>query len=118
MKPIGLVFLYNRNQGAPEEISRKFFGDNLSMVTENLVQQGLVNLVDLKRILDSRAIYWAGIKENFNKIIVDNETIGKLAWKVFKDQSGKEGSEEIKSLVYEGTKTPWKFTLMVCVIYE
>ena len=59
-----------------------------------------------------------GIRENFKEVLESDDAIGKLAWKVFKEQSGKEASEEVKSLIYDGAKTPWKFTLMACVIYE
>jgi hypothetical protein len=118
MKAIGLVFLYDRKKGAPQDVSRSFFGEQLSLVTENLVKQELLGILELKEILDSRSIYWAGIKENFKEILDNDDAIGKLAWKVFKDQSGKDASEEVKSLVYDGLKVPWHFTLMVCVLYK
>ena len=73
---------------------------------------------ELKNVLDSKSIYWGGIRENFEKILENDEAIGRLAWKVFNDQSGKEASDEVKSLVYDGSKAPWKFTLMACVLYD
>jgi hypothetical protein len=118
MKAIGLVMLYDRKQGAPEEISKKFFGEHLSLVTEHLVKQELLGLPEIKQILDERKIYWGGIKENFAEISNNEDAIGKLAWKTFKDQNGREPSEEVKSLIYDGSKVPWKFTLMACVLYE
>ncbi len=118
MKAIGIVMLYDRRVGEPQEISKNFFGENFSIVSEGLVSQELIDLIQLKEILDSKSIYWAGIRENFEKILEDDEAIGRLAWKVFNDQSGKESSDEVKSLVYDGLKAPWKFTLMACVLYE
>jgi hypothetical protein len=118
MKAIGIVLLYDRKIGSPEEISKTFFGENFSKVTEGLVTQGLIELVDLKTILDAKSIYWGGLKENFKDVLENDEAIGRLAWKVFNDQSGKEASDEVKSLIYDGSKTPWKFTLMACVLYE
>ena len=40
MKAIGIVLLYDRKIGSPEEISKTFFGENFSKVTEGLVTQG------------------------------------------------------------------------------
>ncbi|MFX1337190.1 MAG: hypothetical protein ACFFDK_01130 [Promethearchaeota archaeon] len=118
MQAIGIVMLYDRQVGEPQEVSKNFFGENFSIVTEGLVSQELIDLIQLKNILDSKSIYWAGIRENFEKILEDDEGIGRLAWKVFNDQSGKEASDEVKSLIYDGSKAPWNFSLMVCVLYE
>lgn len=118
MKAIGIVMLYDRRVGDPQEVSKTFFGENFSIVSEGLVSQELINLIQLKDFLESKSIYWGGIRENFEKLLEDEEAIGRLAWKVFNDQSGKEASDEVKSLVYDGSKAPWKFTLMACVLYE
>jgi hypothetical protein len=117
MEAIGIVFLYNRKLGNPEDMSENFI-EYFSGVSENLVGEQLLSLIDLKNILDSKRIYWAGIKENFSEIKESNEMIGKLAWKVFSDFSGIEPSEEVKSLIYEKSDAPWNFTLMVCVCYK
>jgi len=117
MKAIGLVFLYDRNLGPPEEISKKF-SEYFPGLSENLVLEGLLSLPNLKEIIDSKRIYWAGIKENYSGFLDDNDMIGKLAWKVFTDYSGNEPSEEVKSLIYNGEKTSWGFSLMACVLYE
>ncbi len=117
MKAIGLVFLYNRTEGKPEDVSRKF-SKHFHLVSENLITEGLIDLPELKKIIDMKQIYWAGIKERFLEILEDQEAIGKLAWKVFKDFSGKEPFDEVKSLIYDGNEVPWKFTLMACVLYE
>ena len=117
MKAIGLVFLYDRNLGTPEEISKKF-SEHFAFVSENLVMEGLLNLGELKEIIDTKRIYWAGIKEEFHEIVNDDSSIGKLAWKVFKDYYGKEPSEEVKSIIYNGNQVPWDFTLMTCVLYQ
>ncbi|GAI79145.1 unnamed protein product [marine sediment metagenome] len=92
MKSIGLVFLYDRNLGAPDEVSKKF-SKFFSFVSENLVLEGLVELPKLKEIMDLGKIYWAGIKQNFETILEDHDAIGKIAWKVFNDYSGIEPSE-------------------------
>ena len=68
--------------------------------------------------MDLKRIYWAGVKENFSELIDDDEAIGKLAWKVFVDNSRIEPSEEVKSLIYEKQNAPWGFSLMICVLYE
>ncbi len=117
MKAIGLVFLFDRNQGSPQEVSAKFIS-HFSNVTENLVLEGLLELSELKEILDMKRIYWGGIKQNFLEMQDDELLIGKVAWKVFTDNSGIEPSEEVKSLVYEEKDAPWKFALNACVIYE
>lgn len=117
MKAIGIVFLYNRNLGAPEEMAKNF-SEHFTIVSENVVLENLVQLPDLKAIMDEKRIYWAGIKENFDDVIKDEDAIGKLAWKVFKDHSTIEPSDEVKSLIYNGEKVPWKFPLMMCVLYE
>ena len=87
MEAVGIIFLYNRKLGTPEEMSKSFI-DYFSGVSENLVGEHLLSLVDLKNILESKRIFWAGIKENFSEIKENNELIGKLAWKVFSDFSG------------------------------
>ena len=117
LKAIGIVFLYNRNLGAPEEMARNF-SEDFTIVSENIVLENLVKLPDLKEIMDNKRIYWAGIKENFNDIIKEEDSIGKIAWKVFKDHSTIEPSDEVKSLIYNGDKVSWNFPLMVCVLYQ
>ena len=117
MKAIGIVFLYNRNLGAPEEIAKNF-SEDFTIVSENIVLENLVQLADLKEIMDNKRIYWAGIKEKFDVIINNEEMIGKLAWKVFKDHSSIEPLDEVKSLIYNSDKVPWNFPLMVCVLYQ
>ena len=117
MKAIGLVFLYNRKEGNPEEVSKEFV-KHFHLVSENLVTEGLIDLLRLKNIIDMKQIYWAGIKEQFLEILDDEQAIGKLAWKVFKDFSGKEPFDEVKSLLYDEDAVPWKFTLLACVLYE
>ena len=117
MKSIGIVFLYNRSLGSPDEMASKF-SKYFANVSENIVLEKLVQLNDLKEIIDKKRIYWAGIKEKFSDILNDEEIIGKLAWKVFKDHSNIEASDEVKSLIYDGNKVPWNFPLMVCVLYQ
>ncbi len=117
LKALGIVFLYDRNIGNPEEMSKKF-SEYFTNVTENLVIEKLVQLANLKEIMDAGRIYWAGIKDDFQKVINDEEMIGKLAWKVFKDHSAIEPSDEVKSLIYNEKKVPWNFPLMVCVLYK
>jgi hypothetical protein len=117
MKAIGLVFLYDRNLGNPEDISKRF-SKHFAFVSENLVMEELLNLLELKEIIDTKKIYWAGIREKFAEIVNDESSIGKVAWKVFKDFYGKEPSEEVKSLIYDGNQVPWDFTLLACVLYE
>ena len=117
LKALGIVFLYDRSLGAPEDLAKKF-SENFTIVTENIVLENLVQLIDLKEIMDKNRIYWAGIKENFNEILNNEEIIGKLAWKVFKDNTTIDASDEVKSLIYNSDKVPWKFPLIVCVLYQ
>ncbi|MCJ7651102.1 MAG: hypothetical protein MUP85_21035 [Candidatus Lokiarchaeota archaeon] len=117
MKAIGLVFLYDRNEGSPQEVSTNFI-THFSNVTENLIFAGLMELPELKEIMDTKRIYWGGIKQNFAEILREEETIGKLAWKLFSDNSGITPHEEVKSLIYEKENSPWNFTIMVCVLYQ
>jgi hypothetical protein len=117
LKAIGIVFLYDRSLGSPQDISKNFVS-HFSSVSENLVMEKLVLLNDLKEIMDAGRIYWAGIKENFENMIEDEDTIGKIAWKVFADHTKIEPSEEVKSLIYKAKGTPWKFNLLACVLYE
>ncbi|MFW9951236.1 MAG: hypothetical protein ACFFKA_14040 [Candidatus Thorarchaeota archaeon] len=106
-----------RALGPPEKVS-KIFSEYFSNVTENLVLQGLIDLSSLKQILDAKYIYWAGIKENFQTIQEDEILIGKLAWRTFKDYSGIDPLEEVKSLLYNRDIAPWGFSLMACVLYK
>ena len=117
MHAIGLVLLYDRNIGNPNDISKQF-SSHFANVGENLVLEGLLELPALKEIIDMKRIYWGGVKENFIELMGDDEAIGKLAWKVFVDNTKIEPSEEVKSLIYEKQNAPWGFSLMICVLYE
>ncbi|HEY0088999.1 MAG TPA: hypothetical protein VGB37_09150 [Candidatus Lokiarchaeia archaeon] len=117
MVAVGIVFLYNRKEGSPEEVSKKF-SKHFSDITENLVKEDLLNLVELKEIMDTKPIYWGGIKKDFNKMLNDNEAIGAFAWNLFKGFTKKEASEDVEVLIYDGLKAPWGFTILVCVLYQ
>ncbi len=117
MVAIGIVFLYNRKEGSPEEVSKRF-SKHFSDITENLVKEDLLNLVELKEIIDTKSIYWGGIKKGFNNILNDNEAIGHFAWNLFKDFTKKEASEDVEVLIYDGLKASWGFTILVCVLYQ
>lgn len=117
MNAIGIVFLYDRKLGAPNEISvnfKKYF----AQVTENMVKEGLLDLPELKKIIDSQKIYWGGVRENFIQILNDNEAIGKLGWMTFKNHTEIDANDELKSLIYDQSKAPWGYTLIACVLYE
>jgi hypothetical protein len=52
-------------------------------------------------------------------MVVENpEMIGELAWRVFKNHTEIEASEDVRVLIYNGEDVPWGFTLLACVIYE
>ena len=51
MKAIGLVFLYNRAQGEPAEVS-KSVSEYFHNITENLVTEGLIGLPESKEIME------------------------------------------------------------------
>ena len=116
-KPCGIVMLYDRSEGDPQKVSKKF-SESFSDVTENLFKQELIGLSELKEIITSRKIYWAGIKEKFSEILEDTETLGGLVRKVFMDHSGTEPSDEVKCLIYDGEKAPWGYSIVAGVVYE
>ncbi|MHA1762735.1 MAG: hypothetical protein ACTSYC_03125, partial [Promethearchaeota archaeon] len=87
-------------------------------VSENIVLEGLIDLVQLKEIMDANRIFWAGVKENFDKVMENSDLIGDLAWNVFKKHVNTEPSEDIRSLISNSSEVPWKFNLIVCVLYE
>ena len=117
MNAIGMVFLYDRNIGAPEEISDKF-KEHFPQVTENLVKEGLLDLPNLKKLIDSQYVYWGGIRESFSEIIADVDAIGKLGWMTFRNHTQIEANDESRSLIYDKARAPWGFTLIACVLYE
>ena len=117
MKAIGMVFLYDREIGSPEEVS-KDFSKYFASVNENLVLNNVLNLVDLKEILDEHRIYWAGIKDIFLEVINNDELMGSIAWKVFVDKSGIKPSDQINVVFYDKNEVPWKFSLLTCIFYE
>ena len=117
LKAIGIVFLYDRNEGGPETISKKF-SNHFSSVSENLVSEKLLGLTDLKKIMDHQRIYFGGIRDRFSEIMEDESAFGRVAWKIFHDNSGIEPSEDVKSLIFEGKDAPWEFSLIVNVIYK
>ena len=118
MKPVGIVILYDRKEGAPEEVASKFAGEFFSMITENLVKEKMLEISNIKEILDSKLIYYGGIKDNINDFIANPETLGQIAWKVFNTHAGKEPLDEVKLIIFEGNKVPWNHTIAACVVYE
>ena len=117
MKAIGLVFLYERKQGEPSQIS-KLISDHFPNITQNLVNEGLIGLPESKEIMENKYIYWGGIKEDFNGFLEDEKKIGGIAIELFENYSGLKVSDDVESLIYDGTQTPWGFTLVVCVLYS
>jgi hypothetical protein len=118
-KAIGLVFLFDMEavEGSTEKVSKEF-SEYFSGVTENLVREEFLELVDLKKIIDEKKIFWGGIKERFEEVLENSDKIGDLAWRVFKNHTDIEGEEDINCLIYDGEDAPWGFTLLACVIYE
>ncbi|MHA1756877.1 MAG: hypothetical protein ACTSVV_08915 [Promethearchaeota archaeon] len=117
MKALGIVFLYDRAQGPPDKVSKEF-SDRFAAVSENLVKEGLINLPELKDVMDFGRIYWGGIKERFAEILKDENAIGGISIQVFENHSGMKAGDQVKSLLYDGSKTPWGFDLVVSVIYS
>ena len=117
MKALGIVFLYDRVMGSPESVSKEF-SEYFPGVTEDLIKSNLLNLSELKGIIDSNRIYWGGIKEDFYKLLEDETAIGGIALKVFEQYSKLKAADEVRSLVYDGEKAPWKFKIAICVLYE
>ncbi len=117
MKAIGIVFLFDKKVGSPEDISKQF-SKYFSNVSENFVKEGLMDLVELKSILDSKKIFWGGIKEDFENLLKNDELIGDLAWNVFKKHVNIEAAEDIRTLIYQASDAPWGFTLIANVLYE
>jgi len=117
MNAIGIVFLFDRKLGSPEEMAEKF-KDNFSQVTENLVSAGLLDLPGLKKIIDSKKIYWGGVRENFDEVLGDSDIIGKLSWITFKNHTNIEAGDDIKSLIYDEGLAPWGHALIASILYE
>ncbi|TXT64460.1 MAG: hypothetical protein BAJALOKI3v1_210047 [Promethearchaeota archaeon] len=117
MEPIGIVFLFSMDEGNPKEVSEEF-SEHFPSVTENLVRENLLELAQLKEIIDNKKIYWGGIKKDFDKVIQNTDMIGDLAWQVFKKHTEIEASEDVRCLIYDGKQAPWGFTLMSCVLYK
>ncbi|MGV9171140.1 MAG: hypothetical protein ACOC35_01050 [Promethearchaeia archaeon] len=118
MEAIGMVFLYDGREGKPKEVSKKL-SEYFGQITENVVKTAdLMTLKQLKDIIEQKAIYYAGINKNFSKVLNDPQKIGQAAWEIFYKHTKKEASEDIQTLVYDGAKAPWKFTLLVAVLYE
>ena len=118
MKPIGIVILYDRKEGAPEEMSSKFAGEFFTQVTENMVKEGMLEIGDIKEILDSKLIYYGGIKESFNQLVNNPDGLGQIAWKVFNNHTGKEPRDDVKMVIFDGEKVPWNHTIVACVVYD
>ena len=118
MKPIGIVILYDRNEGAPEEMAAKFAGVFFSQVTENIVKERMLDIGDIKDILDSKTVYYGGIKESFKELESSPEGLGQIAWKVFNNHTGKEPLDDVKMVIFEGDKVPWNHTIVACVVYD
>ncbi|MFO8017206.1 MAG: hypothetical protein R6U96_01100 [Promethearchaeia archaeon] len=118
MEAIGIVFLYDGKEGAPNEVSKKL-SDYFGQITENIVKTAkLMDLAELKQIIDNKAIYYAGINKKFSDVLNDPQIIGQTAWEVFYKHTKREASEDIQTLVYDKANAPWEFTLMVAVLYE
>ena len=118
MKPIGIVILYDRKEGAPEELSSKFAGEFFSQVTENLVKARTLDIGDIKVVLDAKQLFYGGIKESFIELVENPEGLGKIAWKVFNNHTGKEPLDDVKLVIFEGDKVPWNHTIAACVVYD
>ncbi|MFO8017207.1 MAG: hypothetical protein R6U96_01105 [Promethearchaeia archaeon] len=116
-KAQGIVFLFNMEEGKPEDVSKEF-KKYFSGVTENLVREGLMELVDLKKIIDEKKIYWGAVKKRFNEVIENGDKLGDLAWELFKKHTNIEADEDIRCLIYKGEDAPWNFTLCACVVYK
>lgn len=117
MQAIGIVFLFNEEEGSADDVSKNF-AEHFAAVTENFVRQELMDLVTLKKIIDEKKIYWAAVKSNFNEVVEDPSKIGDLAWQVFQKHTNIEAAEDVEALVYDGSKAPWGFTLISCVLYQ
>ena len=117
MKAIGIVFLYDRVMGAPDVVAKEF-SDYFPRISEDLVKTDLLNLAELKEIMDLKKIYWGGIKEGFYELLEDEMSIGGIALKIFDQYSKLKASDEVKSLIYDAEQVPWNFRIAVCVLYE
>jgi len=118
LKPIGIVILYDRKQGAPEELSSKFAGEFFSQVTENLLSQKLLEMGDIKEFLESKLIFYGGIKDDFDGLVYNPDSLGQIAWKVFNNHTKKEPIDDVKMLIFDGEQVPWEHTIAACVIYD
>jgi len=113
----GIVFLFDMEEGQPDDVSTKF-SEYFSGVSENLVREELLELVELKEIIDSKRIFWGGIKKDFSTVVENPDMIADLAWKVFKKHTEEEASEDVRVIIYDSSDAPWGFTLLACVLYD
>jgi len=117
MKAIGIVFLYDRVMGAPDTVSKEF-SEYFPGISEDLVKSKLLNLLELKTLLESKMVFWGGVTEKFYEFLDDEVVLGSIAIKVFENHSPQKAGDEVKCLIYDREKTPWKFTIAVCVVYN
>ena len=117
MNAIGIVFLYDRVMGGPDTVSKEF-SEYFPGISEDLVKTKLLKISDLKPILDSKMIFWGGVTEKFYEFLDDDVVLGGIAIKVFEKYSSQKAGDEVKCLIYNREQVPWKFTVVVCVLYK
>ena len=118
LKPIGIVILYDRKEGTPEELSSKFAAEFFSQVSENVIKEKMLSLGEMKELLDSKMLFYGGIKEKFDEFTNNPEVLGQIAWKVFYDHTGKEPIDDVKLVIFNGDNVPWNHSIAACVLYD
>lgn len=116
MNALGIVFLYDRVMGAPDAVSKEF-SEHFPGISEDLVKSKLIDISQLKLIIDSKMIFWGGVTEKFYEFLDDEVVLGSIAIKVFEKHSPQKTGDEVKCLIYDREQAPWKFTIAVCVLY-
>ncbi len=121
MEPRGLVFIFNKKVGDLEFVTKEIMPYIPNMV-DNLVKEGYVSYKEqFDTITDNNGVCWARIEDSKFKNITENEQthLAEIAIKTFYSNNPEvKISDEIKAIHYDGTKAPWKFDLILTVIYS
>jgi len=117
MNAIGIVILYDRVMGDPEVVAKEF-SEYFPGISEDLVKSKLLEISELKTILESKRVFWGGVKEKFYEFLDNYDFLGILAKEVFEKHSPLKAADEIKCLIYDREQVSWKFTIAVLVLYS
>jgi len=125
MKPKALVFIFNKNAGDLDDVSAKIVPFFAPMV-KNLVSEKYINSKDeFDVIADKQRVYFIrGDDEKFKELLMDDakDRIADVARTAYYTNNTAEKdsdtSKDVNAIIYDGSKAPWGFDLILTVIYE